>query len=129
MIEIVVTLKESRDDDLAIELDHEFSEVDFTPPKRTPTIFALWQLSRKFDLNVRHKNVDLRALENPPPDHTTQSVFHARASFRVPGNREEISETIELAPATSADGEEYADRFLGSVNAAITTVRERAGLK
>lgn len=129
MIEIVVTLKESRDDDLAIELDHAFSEVDFTPPKRTPTIFALWQLSRKFDLNVRHKNVDLRALENPPPDHTTQSVFHARAFFKVPGNGEELSETIELAPATSDDGEEYADRFLASVNVAIATVRERAGLE
>ena len=129
MIEIVVTLREIRDDDLAIELDHEFNEVDFTPPKRTPTIFALWQLSRKFDLNVRPKNVDLRALENPPPEHTTQALFRARASYKAGSNGEEISETIELPQATSDDGEAYADRFLASVNAAIATVREKAGLR
>lgn len=128
MIEIVITLREIREDDLAIELHHEFIEIDFTPDKRTPTIFALWQLSRRFDLNVRHKNVDLRSLENPPPDHTTNAVFNARVSVGVPGNGKKISECIQLPQATSADGENYADEFLATVNAVIASVRGKAGL-
>lgn len=128
MIEIVITLREIRNDDLAIELDHEFVEIDFTPEKRTPTIFALWQLSRKFDLNVRHKNADLRGLENPPPDHTTNAVFNARISVGVPGNGKKIIERIQLPQATSEDGEEYADEFLAAINAVIASVRKKAHL-
>jgi len=120
--QITVTQQELREAD-PVEVSHEFVEADFSEAKRTPTIFALWQLSRKFDLAVQHANVDLKAGGNGAPEHTTNSVFTARITITDNG----VSDTtVELPKATGEEGEDYADLFLSAIREAIAQAREAA---
>lgn len=121
MIQITVTQKETRADD-AVSVQHEFVEVDFGADKRTPTIFALWQMSRKFDLAVQHANADLKADGSDASPHTTESRFTARV-VRKNAENGEMAETVELPAAAAVEGEEFVDVFLDTIRAAIARVK------
>ena len=120
--QITVTQKEIRETD-PVEVSHEFMEADFSDNKRTPTIFALWQLSRKFDLAVQHANADLKADGNGAPQHTTNSVFTARIAITGDGDADT---TVELPKATGEEGADYADLFLKTIRDAIAAAKEAA---
>ncbi len=120
--QITVTQREIREAD-PVEVSHEFVEADFAEAKRTPTIFTLWQLSRKFDLAVQHANADLKAGGNGIPKHTTNSVFSARITITDNGVADT---TVELPQATGQEGEDYADLFLNSIRKAISEAKEAA---
>lgn len=120
--QITVFQRELRDTD-PVEVSHEFVEADFTDAKRTPTIFALWQMSRKFDLAVQHANTDLKAERADSQPHTTHSSFTVRIT--IVGD--EVTETTaELPQASGEEGEDFADVFLNAVRDAIATAKGTA---
>ena len=123
MINITVTQREAREED-AVSVKHAFIEADFGVDKRTPTIFALWQMSRKFDLAVQHANVDLDADGSDVLPHTTESRFSARVSMPKTGNGGEVVETVELPQASAEEGEDFVDGFLDTIRKAIARVKE-----
>ncbi len=123
---ITVIQRESRETD-AVEVAHEFVEADFGDAKRTPTIFALWQLSRKFDLAVQHANANLKAAGSAEPAHTTRSRFCARIAVATPDNGGEDVTTVDLPEASEADQDDYADRFLEAIRAGIREAQTQAG--
>jgi len=118
--QITVMQRELRASD-PVEVSHEFVAADFSEAKRTPTIFALWQLSRKFDLAVQHANADLKAGGNAAPQHTTNSVFTARITI-VDGGVSDRE--VALPQATGDEGDDYADLFLNTVREAIAQAKE-----